>query len=140
MGDENADGKVNALDFNTLANVYGVTGAAAAPYDLTGDNTIDALDFNVLASTFNQTVDPVQNSGTITLVGGQNYDIKVEYYDDRGVASVKLSWSSPSTPKQIIPASRLYPTTTTVSVVKALSSPTLFSDKTIENENDAVLN
>lgn len=140
IGDENADGKVNALDFNILANAYGVTGAAAASYDLTGDNTIDLLDFDVLASTFNQTVDPVQNSGTITLVGGQNYDIKAEYYDDKGVASMRLSWSSPSTPKQIVPASRLYPTTQTVSAVEALSSASLFSDKTIEDAKDTVLN
>jgi hypothetical protein len=53
---------------------------------------------------------------------------------------MKLSWSSHSTPKQIVPASRLYPTTATASAVEALSSTSLFSDKTIENANDTVLN
>jgi len=80
-----------------------------------------------------------QNSGTIALVAGQSYDIKVEYFDNTGVASMKLSWSSPSTLKQIVPASRLYPTTSTISAVEALSSPSLFSDKTIENASDTLL-
>jgi subtilisin family serine protease len=140
MGDANADGKVNALDFDLIASNYGATGTAAQPYDLNGDNKIDQLDFDVLATSFNRTVDPIQNSGSIALVGGQLYNITVEYFDNTGVASMKLSWSSPSTPKQIVPASRLYPTTATASAVEALSSTSLFSDKTIENANDTVLN
>ena len=139
QGDLNADGKVNALDFSLLASFYGASGATAQPYDLNGDNIVNQLDFNALATSFEKTVDPIQNSGTIALVGGQNYDIKVEYFDNTGVASMKLSWSSPSTPKQIVPASRFYPTTTTVSAVQALSSASLFSDKTIENTNDLLL-
>src|SRR3954470_3889735 len=48
-------------------------------------------------------------SGTIDLVAGQMYDLHLDYFDRAGGASAQLSWSSPSTPKQIIPASQLDP-------------------------------
>jgi len=48
-------------------------------------------------------------SGSINLVAGQKYDIVIEYYEAAGYAVTKLAWSSPSTPKAIIPASALYP-------------------------------
>ncbi|MBH8566304.1 hypothetical protein I8748_29815, partial [Nostoc sp. CENA67] len=47
-------------------------------------------------------------SGTIALVAGQKYDIKLEYYENAGQAVAKLAWSSASTAKQIIPQSQLY--------------------------------
>jgi hypothetical protein len=50
-------------------------------------------------------------SGTITLVAGQKYDIKIEYYENTGSASASLSWSSASQAKQIVPQIQLYPTT-----------------------------
>jgi endoglucanase len=50
-----------------------------------------------------------ENSGTITLTAGQLYDIRMEFYERSGGAVARLSWSSQSQPKQIIPASRLYP-------------------------------
>jgi metal-sulfur cluster biosynthetic enzyme len=46
-------------------------------------------------------------SGSIDLQAGQKYDIRVEYFDGTGDANIDLSWSSPSTSKQIIPQSRL---------------------------------
>jgi len=49
-----------------------------------------------------------ENSGTITLVAGVKYSIKMEYYDNSGNAVAKLSWSSPSTAKVIIPQKQLY--------------------------------
>jgi len=49
----------------------------------------------------------VDNSATITLVAGQKYDIIMEYYENTGGAVAKLFWSSPNTPKQIIPQSQL---------------------------------
>jgi hypothetical protein len=36
-------------------------------------------------------------------------DIKLEYYENGGDAVAKLLWSSPSTPKQIIPKTQLFP-------------------------------
>jgi hypothetical protein len=49
-----------------------------------------------------------QNSGTIALVAGQKYDIKLEYYENTGQAVAKLLWSSASTAKQVVPTSQLY--------------------------------
>ncbi|WP_158453665.1 beta-glucanase [Paenibacillus beijingensis] len=48
-------------------------------------------------------------TGTIQLTAGQKYDIRMEYFENTGSASAKLSWSSASQPKQIIPQHRLYP-------------------------------
>ena len=52
---------------------------------------------------------PTEDAGTITLTAGQRYDIRMEFYERSGGAVARLSWSSPSQVKQIIPASRLYP-------------------------------
>jgi hypothetical protein len=51
--------------------------------------------------------------GTIPLVGGSHYDIKMEYFQQTGSAGAHLSWYSPSQSKQIIPSNRLYPTNST---------------------------
>lgn len=47
-------------------------------------------------------------SGQITLTAGQKYDIKMEYFENKGDAIAKLYWSSPNQLKQIIPQSRLF--------------------------------
>ena len=47
-------------------------------------------------------------SGSIDLVAGQKYDIRMDYFEDGGDASAQLSWSSASQSKQIIPQSRLF--------------------------------
>ncbi|OKH41671.1 hypothetical protein FACHB389_04025 [Nostoc calcicola FACHB-389] len=49
-----------------------------------------------------------ENTGSIALVAGQKYDIKLEYYDDAYSAVSQLSWSSTSQAKEIIPQSQLY--------------------------------
>lgn len=49
-----------------------------------------------------------ENSGTIALTAGQNYDIRVEYYDNTGAAVSRLLWSGPGVTKQIIPQSQLF--------------------------------
>jgi hypothetical protein len=51
----------------------------------------------------------VEWSGSITLTAGQKYSIQMDYYDNTGHALAKLSWSSSSTPKAIIPQTQLYP-------------------------------
>jgi glucose/arabinose dehydrogenase len=62
------------------------------------------------------------NSGTIALVGGQQYDIKMEYFEGGGGAVAKLFWSSPSQPQQIIPQNRLFPPG---SAPAAVATPTI---------------
>jgi len=51
-----------------------------------------------------------ENSGTITLVAGQKYDIRIEFYYNYGGAAMRLLWSSPSTPKIAVPQSQLFAT------------------------------
>ncbi len=53
---------------------------------------------------------PTEKSGTISLVAGQKYDIKLEYYENTGGASVRLAWSSNCSAKEIIPCTQLYGT------------------------------
>ncbi|MBC7908881.1 MAG: fibronectin type III domain-containing protein, partial [Pyrinomonadaceae bacterium] len=53
-----------------------------------------------------------ENSGTITLAANQKYDITMEYYENTGSAVARLSWSSASQAKQIIPQIQLYPSVT----------------------------
>ncbi len=48
--------------------------------------------------------------GTVRLEAGQKHSIRVEYYETKVNASVRLFWSSSSQPKQIIPRARLFST------------------------------
>ena len=50
-----------------------------------------------------------ENRGTIVLAAGQQYAIRLEYYENQDSARIRLSWSSPSTSKAVIPSSRLFP-------------------------------
>lgn len=52
----------------------------------------------------------IEYSGTITLTAGQQYDIKMEYFENNGGANAKLSWSSASQGKELIPKNQLYAT------------------------------
>ena len=72
-------------------------------------------------------------TGTIALVAGQRYDIRLDYYENGGSSSAKLEWSSPSQARQVVPQSQVYsdpPTPTqngTFSLqtaVSGLSTPT----------------
>jgi hypothetical protein len=51
---------------------------------------------------------PTENSCSLNFVGGQKYNIVMEYFENASGATAKLSWSSPSVPKQIVPAAALY--------------------------------
>lgn len=47
-------------------------------------------------------------TGSIALQAGQQYDIRVEYFNVGGNSSFRLQWSSPSQSRQNIPTSQLY--------------------------------
>nr|WP_277755890.1 PA14 domain-containing protein [Paenibacillus luteus] len=47
-------------------------------------------------------------SATISLTAGVKYDIKMEYLENGGNAHARLSWSSASQAKQIVPNERLF--------------------------------
>ncbi|WP_297860039.1 NPCBM/NEW2 domain-containing protein [Meiothermus sp.] len=51
---------------------------------------------------------PTERSGTITLVAGQRYTVRMEYYESGVGAVAQLFWSSPSQPREIIPQRYLY--------------------------------
>ncbi len=48
-----------------------------------------------------------EDKGTIALTAGVKYDIKVEYFENLGDGTMKLSWSGPGIGKQIVPGSAL---------------------------------
>lgn len=52
---------------------------------------------------------PTERSGSIALTAGTRHALRVEYYENGGGAVARLSWSSPSQPKEIVPAERLAP-------------------------------
>ncbi len=52
---------------------------------------------------------PTEWTGQIALKAGQKVAIKMEYFQGGGGASAKLMWSSPSTPKSIVPKIALFP-------------------------------
>lgn len=49
-----------------------------------------------------------EDSGSIALVAGQKYDLKIEFYDNASAAIVTLSWSSAHTAKRLVPQTQLY--------------------------------
>lgn len=59
-----------------------------------------------------------ERSGTVALTAGRAYAIKLEYFERQGDATVRLRWSSPTTPSQIVPAGSL-----TLGEDKALNRP-----------------
>jgi fibronectin type 3 domain-containing protein len=52
---------------------------------------------------------PTENTGLINLIAGQNYDIKIEFYENGGGAVSKLEWQSPSQTREPVATSQLYP-------------------------------
>lgn len=51
----------------------------------------------------------IENTVQIPLTAGRHHDIRLEYFDNLYGASAKLEWSSARQPRQVIPASALYP-------------------------------
>ncbi|MDR0541429.1 MAG: T9SS type A sorting domain-containing protein [Dysgonamonadaceae bacterium] len=47
-------------------------------------------------------------TGTIALTAGEKYDLKLEYFDGRGVANCKLEWASGFQSREIIPQRQLF--------------------------------
>jgi hypothetical protein len=54
---------------------------------------------------------PTENQATTpVLVAGQAYPIQIDFYENTGGATARLSWSSASQAKQVVPQARLAPT------------------------------
>jgi len=50
---------------------------------------------------------PTEDKGTIELIAGQLYSLVMEYYENAEGAVAELRWSSPHTPRQLIPQAAL---------------------------------
>ncbi len=50
-----------------------------------------------------------EKTGSITLTAGQRYDIKLEYYENSGMAIAQLDWQYAGQGRQRVPQQRLYP-------------------------------
>jgi len=74
-------------------------------------------------------------SGAIALKAGRKVPIRVEYYNGDGNASMRLRWSSPSTPLQLVPQSQLYPTQSASAATPNISLPS----GTYSGEQDVAL-
>lgn len=70
-------------------------------------------------------------SGTIALIAGQKYDIKIEYYDNTGVANCKLEWASPLQSREVVPQSQLYSEASGIDMTK--DSEIMIAPNPIEN-------
>ena len=73
---------------------------------------------------------PTAHTGTIQLEAGEQYDIRMEYYEQGGGAVAQLAWSSASQPFQVVPQSQLYSdppqdeVLVTESLITGLTQPT----------------
>ncbi len=47
-------------------------------------------------------------NGSLNLIAGKHYLVRVEMFDNLGKGQAELRWSSPSTPRQLVPQSQLY--------------------------------
>ncbi|MCX7782710.1 MAG: DUF1929 domain-containing protein, partial [Meiothermus sp.] len=63
-----------------------------------------------------------ERSGTIALVAGQRYNIRMDYFENGGGAVAQLSWSSPSQPREIVPQRYLY--TDSITPPDPIAAPT----------------
>lgn len=60
------------------------------------------------------------SEGTITLDGGQAYDIRMEYFENGGGAYARLMWSTPTMPLDLIPPTALVPADADCSIGTAI--------------------
>jgi uncharacterized repeat protein (TIGR03806 family) len=65
--------------------------------------------------------EPSEQSGTFAMIGQQRYNIRMDYYEERGQAKASLSWSNPSMTKQIVPQTQLYPASNPPPAVNVIS-------------------
>lgn len=77
-------------------------------YTLSDDGVRLWVDNNLLINNWTDH-SVTENSGSISLTAGNKYDIKLEYYENKGVSVIKLHWMPPGKNKQIIPQEQFSP-------------------------------
>lgn len=92
---------------------------------VTGDNGVRLWVDNKLLVDNWDNKSSVTTSAKLVLKAGRKYNIRLEYYNNTGLAVIKLEWSSLSTKREVIPQNCLYPSAETIS-----KPPTLQGDGT----------
>ncbi len=109
---ESGSGNINILDTNNWtvtavgANTFTYNIGAGRHANTTGNINIEIANKVLKDWAAYQS----ERYARITLIGGVRYDIRLDFYENTGGASCRLYWYSASQTKQIIPSSRLYPT------------------------------
>lgn len=62
---------------------------------------------------------PQQDQGTLSLLAGREYDLRMELYENTGEAVARLVWSSASQPAEVVPTSQLTPAASRSTGVRA---------------------
>ena len=62
-----------------------------------------------------------ENLGALEVEAGQLYNVRMDFFENTGGATARLLWSSPFVPKEVIPASQLYPVPLPVILVQPVS-------------------
>lgn len=75
-------------------------------------------------------------AGSIALVGGQQYSITIEYYNDTNAASAVLEWDSASQTRQVIPQGVLFPANTPPTLA-AIPNAAIIAGQTLFVTNSA---
>jgi parallel beta-helix repeat protein len=63
-----------------------------------------------------------ETSGTINLQAHQKVPLKLEYYKNTGIGSLKLEWSGPNVTRQIIPTPRLFTGTSVTAPIPSMET------------------
>ncbi len=84
-------------------------GSADYTFHLVGDNGFRLwIDGRLIIDHWQADWDKEQSSAPVHLEAGAKHEMKLEYFNAGGGANLKLSWSTPDTPKEIVPALCFY--------------------------------
>jgi hypothetical protein len=107
FGDANGDGVVNFTDYQ----IFQTQDRTSNPQsDFNGDGVVNFTDFQLLFGNMHKTLADTTPTdyGSITLEAGVKYDLRLEYYQDEGIAAVKLGWVTPTHWRELIPMDQLF--------------------------------
>ena len=107
-GDGSPDPAIGAESFSArwTSKVLALYSEPYTFYTETDDGVKLWVDNQLLIDEWHSNNQPYEK--TINLQAGRLYDIRMDYFKDSGNANATLLWSSPTTPKAIVPQSHLF--------------------------------
>ena len=78
-------------------------------YVTTNDGAMLWIDDQLIVGRTALTSSIGEMAGSTRLEAGRRYNVRLEFIEGTGEATVRLAWSSASLPKEIVPTARLYP-------------------------------